>query len=58
LELIKEKPRITRKELAEKIGISEDGIKFNLNQLPPFEVRFFRYSLLLQEDIFLISPRP
>jgi ATP-dependent DNA helicase RecG len=33
LELIKEKPRITRKELAEKIGISKDGIKFNLNQL-------------------------
>ena len=33
LELIKEKPRITRKELAEKIGISEEGIKFNLNQL-------------------------
>jgi ATP-dependent DNA helicase RecG len=33
LELIKKKSRITRKELAEKIGISEDGIKFNLNQL-------------------------
>jgi len=33
LELIKENPKITRKELAEKIGISEDGIKFNLNQL-------------------------
>ncbi|NCO23759.1 MAG: winged helix-turn-helix transcriptional regulator [bacterium] len=33
MELIKEKPRITRKELAEKIGISESGIKFNLNQL-------------------------
>ena len=33
LALMKENPEITRKELAEKIGITEDGIKFNLNQL-------------------------
>jgi ATP-dependent DNA helicase RecG len=33
LELIKENPKITRKKFAEKIGKSEDGIKFNLNQL-------------------------
>jgi len=32
-ELIKENPKISRRELAEKIGITEDGIKFNLNQL-------------------------
>lgn len=29
----KENPKITRKEFAEKIGISEDEIKFNLDQL-------------------------
>ncbi|HIG94175.1 MAG TPA: winged helix-turn-helix transcriptional regulator [Nanoarchaeota archaeon] len=33
LELIKENPKISRRELAKKIGITEDGIKFNLNQL-------------------------
>ena len=33
LELIRQNPSITRRELAERIGISEDGIKFNLNQL-------------------------
>ena len=33
LDLIKENSQITRKELAEKIGISENGIKFSLNQL-------------------------
>ncbi|MBI2629851.1 putative DNA binding domain-containing protein [Candidatus Pacearchaeota archaeon] len=33
LVLIRENPEITRRELAEKIGITEDGIKFNLNQL-------------------------
>jgi ATP-dependent DNA helicase RecG len=33
LELIEQDPKISRRELAEKIGISEDGIKFNLNQL-------------------------
>lgn len=30
---IKEKPTITRKELAKKIGLSEDGIKYQLNKL-------------------------
>jgi predicted HTH transcriptional regulator len=34
LELIKENPYITRKELAEKIGhITEDGIKYHLNKM-------------------------
>lgn len=33
IELIKENPSITRKEMAEKIGISDDGIKYNLNKL-------------------------
>ena len=33
LELIRQNPSITRRELAERIGISEDGIKFNLNKL-------------------------
>ncbi len=33
LEFIKQNPKISRRELAEKIGISEDGIKFNLTQL-------------------------
>ena len=31
--LIKEKPIITRKELAQKIGLSEEGIKYHLNKL-------------------------
>ncbi len=31
--LIKANPRITRKELAEKIGITQDGIKYNLDKL-------------------------
>ena len=30
---IKEKPSITRKELAKKIGLSEDGIKYQLDKL-------------------------
>lgn len=33
IELIKENPSVTRKEMAEKIGISADGIKYNLNKL-------------------------
>ena len=33
LKIIKEKPTITRKELAQKIGLSEDGIKYHLTQL-------------------------
>jgi ATP-dependent DNA helicase RecG len=33
INLIKQKPSITRKELAQKIGLSEDGIKYHLNQL-------------------------
>ncbi len=33
LDLIREMPTITRKELAEKIELSEEGIKFNLSQL-------------------------
>ena len=32
-DLIIANPKITRKELAEKVGLSEDGIKFNLNKL-------------------------
>jgi ATP-dependent DNA helicase RecG len=33
LDLIKEKREISRRELAERIGISEEGIKFNLSKL-------------------------
>ncbi len=33
MELIKQNPELTRRELAEKIGISDSGIKFSLNQL-------------------------
>ncbi len=33
LALIKENPYITRKELAEKIGITEDGVKYHLSNL-------------------------
>jgi ATP-dependent DNA helicase RecG len=34
IKLIKNNPRITRKELAEQIGnITEDGIKYHLNNL-------------------------
>ncbi|MDP3174367.1 MAG: winged helix-turn-helix transcriptional regulator [Phenylobacterium sp.] len=33
LEAIKANPRITRKELSAIIGITEDGIKFNLSKL-------------------------
>ena len=33
LELIKQDSKISKRELAEKIGITEDGIKFSLNQL-------------------------
>ena len=33
LEIIKREPQITRRELAELIGISEDGIKYHLNNL-------------------------
>ncbi|UCH93320.1 MAG: winged helix-turn-helix domain-containing protein [Candidatus Aminicenantes bacterium] len=37
LELIEYNPKITRKEMAREIGISEDGIKYNLDKLttPP-----------------------
>jgi ATP-dependent DNA helicase RecG len=33
LELIEYNPKITRNEMAREIGISEDGIKYNLNKL-------------------------
>ena len=33
LEFIKKNPRITRRELARLAGITEDGIKYNLNIL-------------------------
>jgi len=33
LEAIKENPRITKRELASLIGISENGIKFHINSL-------------------------
>jgi len=33
LELIRQKPAITREELAKAIGLSNAGIKFNLNKL-------------------------
>ena len=33
LALIKEDSYITRKELAEKIGITEDGVKYHLSNL-------------------------
>lgn len=33
LELIKDNPYITRKELANKINITEDGVKYNLKKL-------------------------
>lgn len=33
ISLIQEKPKITRKELANKIGLTQDGIKYNLNKL-------------------------
>ncbi len=33
LEIIKENPRITKRELASLIGISENGIKFDINSL-------------------------
>ncbi len=36
IELIQEDPNITRKQLSEKIGITEDGIKYNLNLLIKF----------------------
>lgn len=38
IELIKENPSITRKEMAEKIGISDDGIKYNLNKLKQMNI--------------------
>jgi len=31
--LIKANPKITRKDLAEKIGINPDGVKYNLEKL-------------------------
>ncbi len=33
LKYIKNNPKITRKELAEKIGITPDGVKYNLMKL-------------------------
>ncbi|MCK4401972.1 winged helix-turn-helix transcriptional regulator, partial [bacterium] len=33
IELIKENPSITRKELGEVIGITEDGIKYHLDNM-------------------------
>ena len=33
LDLIRENPHITRKELAGLVGLSEEGVKFNLNKL-------------------------
>ncbi len=33
LEMIKENPEITRKELAELIGITDDGVKYHLTKL-------------------------
>jgi ATP-dependent DNA helicase RecG len=33
LELIRQNPSMTRRELASAVGITEDGIKFNLNKL-------------------------
>ena len=33
IELIKEKPKITRNELASKLDITPDGIKYNLRKL-------------------------
>ena len=33
LELIKENPHITRRELAGQIGITEDGIKYHLGKM-------------------------
>ena len=33
LEYIKENPKITRNELANKLSISSDGVKYNLKQL-------------------------
>jgi len=33
MELLKVQPTLTRRELAEKIGISADGIKYHLNKL-------------------------
>ncbi len=38
IELIKENPSVTRKEMAEKIGISADGIKYNLNKLKQMNI--------------------
>jgi ATP-dependent DNA helicase RecG len=33
VELIKQNPSITRKELSERLGLTEDGVKFHLNKL-------------------------
>ncbi|HII15693.1 MAG TPA: winged helix-turn-helix transcriptional regulator, partial [Nanoarchaeota archaeon] len=33
LDEIKQNPHITRKQLAKTIGITEEGIKFHLNQM-------------------------
>lgn len=33
IDIIKRNPKITRKELAKKIGITDDGIKYHLNKL-------------------------
>ena len=37
LEIIKDNPQVTRKELAELIGITADGIKWNLEKLKKAE---------------------
>ena len=33
MELIKDNPKITRNELAEKLNITSDGVKYNLKKL-------------------------
>ena len=33
LDIIKDNPRVTRKELAELVGMTADGIKWNLEKL-------------------------
>lgn len=33
MELIKDNPEITRNELAEKLNITSDGVKYNLKKL-------------------------
>jgi len=40
LGLIKDNPSITRKEIAELVGINENGVKFHINNLK--EKRFLK----------------